>query len=64
MWRVRENVTLPEDAVLIPGVIPQSTVLVEHPGLVAERIERFAGVAGHENGARLACQQLWGGHHG
>jgi len=48
-WRVWEDVTLPEGAVLIPGVITQSTVLVEHPELVAERIERFARVVGREN---------------
>ena len=41
-WRVWENVKLPEGAVLIPGVITQSTVLVEHPELVSERIARFA----------------------
>jgi 5-methyltetrahydropteroyltriglutamate--homocysteine methyltransferase len=34
---------------LIPGVITQSSVLVEHPELVAERIERFASVVGREN---------------
>jgi 5-methyltetrahydropteroyltriglutamate--homocysteine methyltransferase len=34
--------------VLIPGVITQSTVLVEHPELVAERIARFASVVGRE----------------
>jgi 5-methyltetrahydropteroyltriglutamate--homocysteine methyltransferase len=47
-WRVWEGVTLPEDAMLIPGVITQSTVLVEHPELVAERIMKFAGVVGRE----------------
>ncbi len=47
-WRVWERVKLPEDAVLIPGVITQSTVLVEHPELVAERIARFASVVGRE----------------
>ena len=45
MW---ERVKLPEGAVLIPGVITQSTVLVEHPELVAERIARFASVVGRE----------------
>ena len=40
---------LPEDAVLIPGTITQSTVLVEHPELVAQRIVRFAKVVGREN---------------
>ena len=48
-WRVWEGATLPEGALLIPGVITQSTVLVEHPELVADRIERFASVAGREN---------------
>jgi 5-methyltetrahydropteroyltriglutamate--homocysteine methyltransferase len=47
-WRVWEHVRLPEGAVLIPGVITQSTVLVEHPELVAERLVRFAGVVGRE----------------
>jgi 5-methyltetrahydropteroyltriglutamate--homocysteine methyltransferase len=47
-WRVWERVTLPEEAVLIPGVITQSTVLVEHPELVAERLVRFASVVGRE----------------
>ena len=47
-WRVWESVTLPDDAVLIPGVITQSTVLVEHPELVAERIVKFASVVGRE----------------
>ena len=48
-WRVWEHVALPEGAVLIPGVITQSTVLVEHPELVAERIVRFAQIVGREN---------------
>jgi 5-methyltetrahydropteroyltriglutamate--homocysteine methyltransferase len=47
-WRVWESVRLPDDAVLIPGVITQSTVLVEHPELVAQRIVRFARVVGRE----------------
>ena len=46
MW---ENVKLPEGTVLIPGVISNSTILVEHPELVAQRIGRFAGVVGREN---------------
>ena len=48
-WRVWENVRLPEGTVLIPGVITQSSVLVEHPELVAQRIVRFAKVVGREN---------------
>ena len=48
-WRVWEGVKLPEGALLIPGVITQSTILVEHPELVAERIVKFARVVGREN---------------
>jgi 5-methyltetrahydropteroyltriglutamate--homocysteine methyltransferase len=48
-WKVWGNVKLPEGAILIPGVITHSTVLVEHPELVAERIGRYASVVGREN---------------
>jgi 5-methyltetrahydropteroyltriglutamate--homocysteine methyltransferase len=48
-WRVWEGVKLPEGAVVIPGTITQSTVLVEHPELVADRIVRFARAVGREN---------------
>jgi 5-methyltetrahydropteroyltriglutamate--homocysteine methyltransferase len=48
-WKVWTRVKLPENAVLIPGVITQSSVLVEHPELVAERIVRFANLVGREN---------------
>jgi 5-methyltetrahydropteroyltriglutamate--homocysteine methyltransferase len=48
-WRVWKDVKLPEGKILIPGVITQSSMLVEHPELVAERIERFAGVVGRDN---------------
>ncbi len=48
-WKVWENVKLPAGTSLVPGVISHSTVLVEHPELVAERIARFAKVAGREN---------------
>lgn len=48
-WRVWERVKLPDGKVLIPGVISHSTILVEHPELVAERIVRFAQTVGREN---------------
>jgi 5-methyltetrahydropteroyltriglutamate--homocysteine methyltransferase len=48
-WRVWETVKLPDGALLIPGTITHSTVLVEHPELVAERIVRFARIVGREN---------------
>lgn len=48
-WRVWSETKLPEGTILIPGVITHSTVLVEHPELVAERIVRYAKFAGREN---------------
>lgn len=48
-WRVWEDVKLPEGKLLIPGVISHTTVLVEHPDLVAERITKYAQVVGREN---------------
>jgi 5-methyltetrahydropteroyltriglutamate--homocysteine methyltransferase len=47
-WKVWKDAKLPDDKILIPGVITQSTVLVEHPELVAERLVRFADVVGRE----------------
>jgi 5-methyltetrahydropteroyltriglutamate--homocysteine methyltransferase len=47
-WRVFRDIKLPEDRVLIPGVIDSCTNYVEHPDLVAERICRFAEVVGRE----------------
>jgi 5-methyltetrahydropteroyltriglutamate--homocysteine methyltransferase len=48
-WRVWEDIKLPEGKILIPGVIGHFTDWVEHPQLVAERIEKYAGVVGREN---------------
>jgi 5-methyltetrahydropteroyltriglutamate--homocysteine methyltransferase len=48
-WRVWKDAGLADDTVLIPGVVTQSSVLVEHPELVADRIERFAQVVGRTN---------------
>src|SRR5712671_2592336 len=39
----------PPDRILIPGVVSHCVYQVEHPELVAQRIERFAGVVGREN---------------
>jgi 5-methyltetrahydropteroyltriglutamate--homocysteine methyltransferase len=47
-WRVFERLTLPDDKVLVPGVIDSTTNFIEHPELVAERLLRFAGVVGRE----------------
>jgi len=48
-WKLWETVNLPEGKSIIPGVVTNSSVLVEHPELVAQRIERFASVVGREN---------------
>jgi 5-methyltetrahydropteroyltriglutamate--homocysteine methyltransferase len=48
-WKIWESTKLPPGKSLIPGVISHSTVLVEHPELVAERICRYAKVVGREN---------------
>jgi 5-methyltetrahydropteroyltriglutamate--homocysteine methyltransferase len=48
-WKIWESTKLPAGKSLIPGVISHSTVLVEHPELVAERICRYANVVGREN---------------
>jgi 5-methyltetrahydropteroyltriglutamate--homocysteine methyltransferase len=48
-WRVWEDVKLPDDKTLLPGVITHSTNVVEHPELVAERIVRLANLVGREN---------------
>jgi 5-methyltetrahydropteroyltriglutamate--homocysteine methyltransferase len=48
-WEVWKAAKLAKDTVLIPGVITNSSVLVEHPELVAQRIIRFADFMGREN---------------
>jgi 5-methyltetrahydropteroyltriglutamate--homocysteine methyltransferase len=47
-WTVWQDVKLPDDKILIPGVLDTSTNYVEHPELVAERICRFADIVGRE----------------
>ena len=67
-WKVWKETKLPEGKILIPGVVTHSTNTIEHPELVADRIERFAGVVGRENiiastdcglGARVHPQIAW-----
>jgi 5-methyltetrahydropteroyltriglutamate--homocysteine methyltransferase len=48
-WRVWKEVKLPENKILIPGVVSHATNVVEHPRLVADRIMRFAQIVGREN---------------
>jgi 5-methyltetrahydropteroyltriglutamate--homocysteine methyltransferase len=47
-WTVFRDTDVPEDKILIPGVLSTTTNYIEHPLLVAERLERFADVVGRE----------------
>jgi 5-methyltetrahydropteroyltriglutamate--homocysteine methyltransferase len=47
-WMVFKDVRIPDDKVLIPGLLSTTTNYIEHPQLVAERIERFAQIVGRE----------------
>ncbi len=48
-WAVFEDLRLPEGKVLIPGVIEVQSNYIEHPELVAQRIGRYAHLAGRDN---------------
>ena len=39
---------IPDDKILIPGVVDTTTNFVEHPELVAQRIEKFTNIVGAE----------------
>ncbi len=47
-WAVFRDVPVPEDMIVIPGVISSTTNYIEHPLLVAERIGRYADLLGRE----------------
>ena len=47
-WTTFADVEIPDDKILVPGVIDTTTHFVEHPELIAQRIERFAGIVGRE----------------
>jgi hypothetical protein len=49
-WPVqrRRDLKLPDDKILVAGVLDTSTNYVEHPELVAERLCRFADIVGRE----------------
>jgi 5-methyltetrahydropteroyltriglutamate--homocysteine methyltransferase len=47
-WKVWKDVKLPDDKVLIPGVIDNTTSIIEHPETVADRLMRYASVVGKE----------------
>jgi 5-methyltetrahydropteroyltriglutamate--homocysteine methyltransferase len=49
-WRVFRDraAEIPEDKVLVPGVIDSTTNFVEHPRVVADRLERFTAIVGRD----------------
>ena len=47
-WAIWADADIPDDKILIPGVLDTTTNFIEHPQLVAERIERFSRIVGKE----------------
>lgn len=47
-WRLFETVKVPDGKMLCPGVIEPQSNYIEHPELVAQRIERYANLVGPE----------------
>jgi 5-methyltetrahydropteroyltriglutamate--homocysteine methyltransferase len=48
-FHLLERIKLPPGKILIPGAITHSNVMIEHPELIADRMERWARAAGREN---------------
>ena len=47
-WIVFRDIKLPDDRIIIPGVVDTTTNFIEHPELVAQRIARYAEVVGRD----------------
>ena len=49
-WTVFRDrrVEIPDDKILVPGVVDTTTNFVEHPKLVAQRIEKFTDIVGSD----------------
>jgi len=47
-WKTFRDADIPDNKILIPGVLDSTTNLIEHPELVAQRIETFANIVGKE----------------
>ena len=48
-WKIWQDVKLPDGKILIPGVVSHRTNTIEHPEVVADRLENFARCVGREN---------------
>jgi 5-methyltetrahydropteroyltriglutamate--homocysteine methyltransferase len=67
-WRIWKDAPLPDDVILVPGVVGHATNVLEHPELVADRIERFVDAVGPDRviaatdcglGGRVHPQIAW-----
>jgi 5-methyltetrahydropteroyltriglutamate--homocysteine methyltransferase len=47
-WEVWRRIKLPDDKIIMPGVIDSTTHFVEHPELVAQRIGNYADIVGRD----------------
>jgi 5-methyltetrahydropteroyltriglutamate--homocysteine methyltransferase len=47
-WEDLKNARIPDDRILMPGVIDSTTNFVEHPRLIAQRIGHYADIVGRE----------------
>ena len=47
-WTLFESIKVPDDKIICPGVIECQSNYIEHPELVAQRIERYANLVGRE----------------
>ncbi len=47
-WQIFEDVTVPDDITLIPGVVDSTSNFIEHPELIAQRIVQLAKLVGRE----------------
>jgi 5-methyltetrahydropteroyltriglutamate--homocysteine methyltransferase len=47
-WTVWRDTKIPEDKVLVPGLLTSTSNYVEHPELIAQRIQQFADIVGRE----------------
>jgi 5-methyltetrahydropteroyltriglutamate--homocysteine methyltransferase len=47
-WIVFKDARIPDDKILIPGVLSTTTNYIEHPLLVAERLETYANIVGRD----------------
>ena len=48
-WEDLAKLRIPDDKVLVPGVVDVKTNVLEHPRLVADRLVRYAGIVGKDN---------------